>query len=253
MYIYCVIYKTVSDFFEHVAIITLGDDHVFTVSEHRLLLTHTRVQEEMKKLGLDYTMAEKDAESVPFICLHDAPFLKRKFVYSPELQTIIGPIDVNTIFKMLTVNVRSRGCSKPEQLAQSICAAVAEAYFHGREFFEEFVAFVDNLKKSPRLEYEIKRYPYLDWKGYTERFHNASNSYVACQQGPSQNAASENSYCLNEPPVLQSLRRVDSPVVNLARAILEIRIYGRMELDSKEDSTALLDELICGPDNKRLA
>lgn len=253
MYIYQIVFGVVGCFFEHVQIISLGDDHVFTVSEERKLLNHTRMQQEMKKLGLDYTMAEKEAQSVPFIMLTDAPFLKRKFVYSDTLQCIVGPIELNTVFKMLTVNTKSRSTSKPEQLAQSICAAVAEAFYHGREFFDAFVSFINSLQKSERLIYELSRYPFLDWDQYVERFHQASNSYVAIAHGPNQNVPTPDSYCFKEVSVLQSLKRMDLCVENHARAFPENRIYERMELDPKIDSLGHSDELMFVLNNNRLA
>lgn len=257
MYAYMVLFKFIHDFFEHVRIITLGDDHVFTVSEQRKALSHTAVQSVLKDLGLDYTMAEKDADSVPFIELKDAPFLKRKFVYSSELGCVVGPIERNTIFKMLTINVISKSATKEEQLAQSICAAIAESFFHGKEFFDEFTSFVDSLKKSPRLEAQMKKYPALTWEQYVSRFHEASNSKLAIRAGqgdePNQKSALVSSDCFDEPPTLQSLKRMGPQVTNPARAILEIHVYGRLELEPKDGGTVVQSELTVLPDKKQLA
>lgn len=257
MYAYMVTFKFIHDFFEHVRIITLGDDHVFTVSEQRKALSHTAVQSILKDLGLDYTMAEKDADSVPFIILKDAPFLKRKFVYSSELGCVVGPIERNTIFKMLTINVISKSATKEEQLAQSICAAIAESFFHGRKFFDEFTTFVDRLKKSPRLEAQMKKYPALTWEQYVARFHEASNSKMAIRAGqgdePNQKSALVSSDCFNEPPTLQSLKRMGPHVTNPARAILEIHLYERLELEPKDGGKVVQSELTVLPDKKQLA
>lgn len=257
MYAYHATFGQVEDFFEHVRITTLGDDHVFTVSDERRELNHTQVQKVLKELGLDYTMAEKDADSVPFIELKDAPFLKRKFVYSPELQSVVGPIEVNTIFKMLTVSVAKKDSTPEERLAQALCAASSEAFFHGREFFEAFTAFVDRLDKSPRLREQIKQYPPLTWEGYVKRFREASATEMATRAGhveeTNQKSAHIDSYCFDGTPTLQSLKRMGQCVTNPARAFPEIHIYGRLELEPKEGGKDEQSELTVCLEKQQLA
>jgi hypothetical protein len=252
MYCYHVTFSKIDDFFDHVAIISLGDDHVFTVSDERKELCHTKVQEILQNLGLNYTMAEKDKESIPFIELEDAPFLKRKFVYSSALGHIVGPIEVDTIFKMLTVSVESKAVTKEEQLAQSLCCAVSEAFFHGEEFFKEFVEFIDALPKSERLKLQIEKYPSLTWDGYVRRY-NETIPKMANSHGQNQNETTIGSDCLNDEVALQCCRSVDQLSTNHARAFPEIRIYGRMELDPDESIKASENKLTLSHENILLA
>lgn len=254
MYCYKVVFQSVSDFFEAVRIIALGDDHVFTVRDDRKELNHTKVQTILKDLGLGYTMAEKGAESVPFIPLADCTFLKRKFVWSDELRQVVGPLDVNSIFKMLTIGVKSKTVSSSEQLAQALCSAFAEAFFHGREFFDALNALVANCEKSSDLQYEMRKYEILTYDQYRERFFLNSSSYVAIEDGQSQNPRFGSSDCFMELTVPQSVKRMGCRFCFHARAIPEIRIYGRMELDSKRCRRAQLNECSVGyVSNKALA
>lgn len=252
MYCYHETFDKVNDFFEHVAIISLGDDHVFTVSDDRRELNHTKVQKCLQNLGLNYTMADKDKESVPFIELSEAPFLKRKFTYNSTLGYIVGPIEVDTIFKMLTVSVESKVVSREEQLAQSLCCAVSEAFFHGKEFFEEFISFIESLPKSERLCEKMKDYPALKWEGYIRRYNDTIPT-MASSHGQSQNEMMDDSYCHNDEVALQCCRSVDHPLTNHARAFPEIRIYGRMELDPGKSIKALENELPPSHENLLLA
>lgn len=252
MYCYHVTFNRIEDFFDNVAIISLGDDHVFTVSDKCRELSHTTVQKILQELGLNYTMAEKDKESVPFINLEDAPFLKRKFSYNPTLGHIVGPIEVNTIFKMLTVSVESKVVSKEEQLAQSLCCAVSEAFFHGKEFFEEFIQFVDSLPKSERLKLKMEEYPPLTWDGYIRRY-NDTIPKMASSHGQNQNEMLFDSDCLSDEVALQCCRRVDQITLSHARAFPKIRVYGRMELDPDKSIKASENKLTLSHENYLLA
>jgi len=77
---------------------------------------HTSLQKAFAEHGIKYTMADKNAESIPFIHIDEVSFLKRSFVYSVDLCAYIAPLDEKSIHKMLSVWVRSRTISSQEQM-----------------------------------------------------------------------------------------------------------------------------------------
>jgi len=125
----------ITSFRKHVALMTYGDDNVMSVSEAAHFFTHTTYQAALKKYGLDYTMAEKEAESVPYIAMDQATFLKRSWVYSEKHKRYYAPLEKDSIFKMLhTYNV-SKKVEAKQQLADILRAANQEFYMHGDETF----------------------------------------------------------------------------------------------------------------------
>jgi hypothetical protein len=225
----------VSEFFHYVVAIVLGDDHVACVSPERPLFTHTHIKSVMLGLGVDYTMADKESESIPYISLYDASFLKRNFRYDVGLGVHVGPLDYESIFKMLTIQVESKTVSRGEQLAQAITSASMESFLHGREFFDEIHKLIDSCKKSDSLRIHMKDFPCLTWEQYVARFWNTDVRPGAFETGPlRQKFHHEDIYCRDSHPILQSYRRVDSHG-SPALAFPEDRIYGGTSQDAKKD------------------
>lgn len=232
----------VEEFFLFVVAIILGDDHVVCVSEERPKFNHTHIKQVMLGLGVDYTMADKESESVPFINIYEATFLKRSFKYSTDLGVHVAPLDIQSIFKMLTVQVESKTICKGEQLAQAISAAFAESFFHGKEFFTELESIVFSCTMSDSLKVYLRKYPILSWDQYRERFWNTDVRPGALSPSPkSQKVPDYDSYCLDSTPILQSFKRMDYDRY-LARAFPEVRIYGRQRLESKKDCKGVWNE-----------
>jgi hypothetical protein len=234
MYAYHMAGYDVRDFFHFIVGVILGDDHVLCVSPQRPLFHHTQIKETLESLGLGYTMADKSSESVPYISLYQCSFLKRTFVYSKKLGVHVGPLEFNSIMKMLTVQVRSNYVSLSEQLAQAITSAMSEAFFYGEDFFNELDSVIKGLDKSESLRIRMLEYPYLSYDGYKRRFWNSVKTEAAYDTGPlSQKNQHTASYCLKQTSILQGLRRVELCVYH-ARAFPKIRFYGSTELDTNE-------------------
>jgi hypothetical protein len=82
-------------------------------------------------------MADKDAESVPYINICDSSFLKRKFREDKDIGAIVAPLDSSSFDKMLTSFVDNGVISAQ---AHSVCVmetALREYFFYGRDVFEE--------------------------------------------------------------------------------------------------------------------
>jgi hypothetical protein len=235
MYMYGEAGYDVSDFFDYIVSICLGDDHVICVSSERPLFTHTFIKEKMLELGVDYTMADKESVSRPYINLYEASFLKRTFRYDVGLGVHVGPIDKETIGKMLTIQVASKSCSKSEQLAQAITSASMEAFLHGREFFDAFHVLLNSLEKSESLLVHMKEFRCFTWEENLARFWKTDTRATVFGGGRNQNLPTDDSDCLDLQGVLQSRRSVDYRM-DLAGAFPEAGIYQGARQDTKKNT-----------------
>lgn len=131
-------------FQDYVALITYGDDNAMSVSSKAPLYNHTRMQEIYASQGIEYTMADKDAKSVPYINLDEVDFLKRATVFHPEYSDpslgesgmYLAKLSEDSIFKSLHCNMLSKVVSKEEISRQCLDGALRELWFHGRDHFE---------------------------------------------------------------------------------------------------------------------
>lgn len=125
-----------TDFQKYVELKTYGDDNILGVSPACTKFSHTSISVVLSTIGVVYTMAEKEAESVPFIHINDASFLKRKFRYDPDIGAVVAPLDRSSFDKMLT-SYADNGVISPQ--AHSICVmetALREYFYYGRVEFE---------------------------------------------------------------------------------------------------------------------
>ena len=154
--------KVPCPFDEACSLICYGDDNAMGVNDAYPDFNHTRISEELAKVGITYTMADKDSASVPFIGIEDVSFLKRNFKWSDDLQAWMAPIEVASISKSLHNCMKRKGTDvTPEELAiGSLSAANMEFYYHGKEVFEERRAQLLEVARQSGLErlVELKTY-----------------------------------------------------------------------------------------------
>lgn len=161
-------------FFMYVFIVTLGDDVFQKVSEKAPWYTHTAIQEVFASIGITYTMADKEAESVPYIPLSEVTFLKRSFVRHSEFPIFVAALDKRSIYKMLLYTIPSKEVTYEEQMASALCSAQAEAFFHGKEFFDQISNLIEDIPKHKELEFRMKELPRPSWQTMVTRFLRAS-------------------------------------------------------------------------------
>jgi len=141
------------DFKENIALMTYGDDMIMGVSEKCTFLNHTIMHNTLKDIDIGFTMADKTAESVPFIHINQASFLKRSWRYEPELNAWVCPIEEESIDKGLTMCVASKSMSPQLQAIEAMHNAVGEYFWYGREKFEEkrnlMYTFIEKLELQP--------------------------------------------------------------------------------------------------------
>lgn len=136
-------------FKQNVRLVTYGDDNLMSVHPSCSEFNHTSIAEALSEIGVKYTMAEKGAESVPYISIDEASFLKRKFRFDEDIGATVAPLEHDSISKMLSTFV-DNGTICAE--AHSICVietALREYFFYGKDKFEERrIYFMDLVKRA---------------------------------------------------------------------------------------------------------
>lgn len=167
----------VRSFQENVHLRTFGDDNYMTVSPKIDWFDHTVIQQELGAAGIKYTMAEKDAESVPFIPLSEVTFLKRGFVYSDEVGAWLAPLDKKSINKMLMVHVESKSDCVEHQTASAVSSAAREFFMYGEHEFKEKSKYLRDLMIRAGLEVWIEDATFPSWNELRSRFHKGSLAF----------------------------------------------------------------------------
>lgn len=117
-------------------LMTYGDDVKGSVKKGYDEFNHLYCASFFEKHDMKFTMPDKTSTPTAFMLDEDADFLKRKNVYNPELDLIMGALDEDAIFKSLHANRKSKILT-PQQLAgQNIDGALREWFNHGREMYE---------------------------------------------------------------------------------------------------------------------
>lgn len=163
-----------SKFREFVRLLTYGDDNIMGVSKEIPWFNHTAIQKALSIIGVTYTMADKESESVPYVHIRDCAFLKRSWRWDEEVQAYLCPLDVDSIYKSLTMWVASGTIDKYKQMVDVITAANNEFFFHGREEFNKHHAFFCELLQREPYNLYVTETTLLSWDALHERFKRAS-------------------------------------------------------------------------------
>lgn len=209
----CDIRESAFDFFKCVRRNTLGDDVYLKVHPCVPEYNHTTIQNVFRDIGITYTMADKTAESLPYISWKDVSFLKRKFVDHESFEGLkVAALDKESIYKMLLYTIPSKSTSEEEQLASACASAQAEAFFHGREFFDSIESLISGLALTPEQAYRFAQMPRPTWSTMVKRFVDASPKLQAKLLVPGEHAETtqtSSSNCHDDEVVLQTSWRVD--------------------------------------------
>jgi len=178
-------WKRVPLFHEVVNLITYGDDNEMGVKRGYDAFNHTRISEVLARSGIEYTMADKESKSVPFINLKDASFLKHFPVWNPDLNLYGAKIEDSSIAKMLHTHMDSNALNEQEQNAESL-KNVARAWFgFGREYYEENVPKLYAIAKEAGIAHIVGDLKTYDQRviEYKKKFKLDSDSVLDCQKG----------------------------------------------------------------------
>lgn len=164
----------VATFRERVSLFTYGDDNTAGVSESAPWFNHTAIQQVFAGIGVEYTMADKSAESKPYIHIDEVSFLKRKWVWNDEVGDWMAPLEEESIIKSLTMWVPSQTVSREKQMVDVVESAISEYFFYGREKFEEKSSFFSKLLQAEPFCFYVKKSTFPTYDTLVERFHRAS-------------------------------------------------------------------------------
>jgi len=161
-------------FRERVHLVTYGDDNESGVHESCSWYNHTRVQHVFEKIGIVYTMADKASASRAYVRFDEVSFLKRKWVWNPDLEVYFAPLDEKSIQKSLTVWIPSDTLDDECHMVAVISGACNEFFFYGKERFEKERAFFKSIiMQEPYARY-VQPSTLPKWDDLVERFWRAS-------------------------------------------------------------------------------
>lgn len=163
-----------STFKANVNLFTYGDDNIMGVNPRCEWFNHCAIQEHMATIGVEYTMADKASESVPYINIDAATFLKRRWRWDAELGAYACPLEMDSILKSLTMWIPSNTIDSYCQMVAVISSANSELFFHGREEFNRHHPFLkDMVSQDPYCHY-VTDSTLPGWDALKQRFEKAS-------------------------------------------------------------------------------
>jgi hypothetical protein len=173
-YAYASLGYDVTTFKKEVALMTYGDDNAMGVSLNVPRFNHTAIQAELDKIGVVYTMADKESESVPYIHIDKIAFLKRQWRYDEDIGAYVCPLDEDSIRKSLMCWVPSGTICPEEQMVAVIQSAVREYFWYGKEIFETKRAFfMKHVTSFPYSAY-VGETPLPTWQELKDQFWESS-------------------------------------------------------------------------------
>jgi hypothetical protein len=161
-----------------VHLFTYGDDNAMGVSKTIPWFNHTAIQGVLADIGVVYTMADKEAESRPYITINECSFLKRVWRYDEDVGAYLAPLDEESIHRSLTMWVPSGTINEYEQMIAVIVSANNEYFFYGKEIFNKNREFFrEILSRTPYNAY-VTDSTLPTWQDLYERFWRASGQPV---------------------------------------------------------------------------
>jgi hypothetical protein len=150
-------------FKQYINLMTYGDDNIMNVSPGCTWFDHTRLVDAFASIGIEYTMAEKDRASIPFVNISEATFLKRYWRFDPNIGDMICQIEHDSIQKSLITNVSSMSICKEDQAIETVRSALIEYFFYGKEIYEEKVEMFKSIFAECNLEAFVPKEFFLSW------------------------------------------------------------------------------------------
>jgi hypothetical protein len=142
------------DFFDHIAGCYFGDDQGNSVSEIASAgFNNIAIKESFELFNMSITASDKCSSLTEFVDIEDATFLKRSFRYSPLLQKVVAPLDINSIYKMCSLSIYGKSCTPLQHDLSVANSALPELFIHACDepnfkmrFYELRAKFIDTLR-----------------------------------------------------------------------------------------------------------
>jgi hypothetical protein len=138
------------NFRDYVRLAVYGDDNVMGIHDDIPLFNHTTIQAVFASWGIQYTMADKEADSIPYLSISEISFLKRSFVRHEQLDSIVAPIEEESLSKKFYWWTKSKNTplNFVEQFQANFESQAREAYLHGEDFYVEFCAKCERIIRA---------------------------------------------------------------------------------------------------------
>jgi len=176
-YLKCNPAKEVETFDDNVALITYGDDNGMGVSPKTPWFNHTTIMKTLASIDVVYTMAEKGEESRPYISIDEGSFLKRKWRWEDEVNAYVGPLDVESIHKMLQIGVSPNYLTPEQHMIEKCRSANDEWFWHGRSVFEKWRECLLGLVQKHDLNVYLETQPLATWEQLKKRYLDNSDRF----------------------------------------------------------------------------
>ena len=177
------VYERARTFKKNVALLTYGDDNGMNVRRGCDWFNHTAIQDELAEIGVKYTMADKEAESRPYIHISEFSYLKRTWRWDEDIGAVVCPLEEESIHKMLTICCPSDE-SREIHMASVMVSAVNEWFWYGKEKFETERAWIVRLAEENDLTLELSHKKLPTWDELVDRFYKASEGIVPNRLAP---------------------------------------------------------------------
>lgn len=155
--------KWLPQFRQMVAFMGYGDDGIASVNPKCTFFNHSVMQQLVTAHGMVYTMADKDAPSVPFVHIKDATFLKRSWVFNEDVGHYLAPLERDSIERSIMTTVCRFDESRREQAISIVGSAVREYFLHGRETFEREVAILKDIVAESGISDYVQEHTFPSW------------------------------------------------------------------------------------------
>lgn len=167
--------KEVVSFQDNVKLMTYGDDNVMGVSLTIPWFNHTSIQNTLKNVGITYTMADKEAISVPYINISEVSFLKRFWKWDEHVGAFLAPLEESSIAKSLTRAVKSKTICEKQQAVEIMKSAHMEYFNYGYDIFHEKDIMFRDIVKKCNLEPYMPQKWFPSWQDYYDGFWRRSD------------------------------------------------------------------------------
>jgi hypothetical protein len=151
-----------AQFKKFIHLITYGDDNAMNISPKiTSWFNHVAIQRELALIDVQYTMADKEAESVPLIPFSDVSFLKRTWRWDPEVcgGTWLCPLDWESVDKMMTMWVDSPFVSPEKHALDVFGSVIRESFMYGRARYSDIRNVLFHIAEECNVELEPGTFP----------------------------------------------------------------------------------------------
>ena len=166
--------KECDSFHENVNLMTYGDDNIMGVNQTHDWFNHTAIAKVLQDVDIGYTMADKEAESIPFIDIRDANFLKRSWKYDEDVGAIVCPLEHDSIEKMLMTWTRSKNICSQEQIISVVASANMEYFWYGKNTYLSKQTLLKQILFDANLSDWIEESTFPTWVMLRDRFWSYS-------------------------------------------------------------------------------